>query len=421
MPDLLTAIREFRALEERRATIGLPDSELPRWRELLQLLGPRASLRAPPPPEAPLPGMEAGGVAAAGIPAPAVPVESAEPPLVEAELVEPDQIVEVLRTNPPAAEPPIAEAPRAPLLDRFPSLAALEASTVPEEPVEATVPLGSAESVIVSPLVSSPTETAPPPAFALPEPAPLLPEPTTPFAGWEPPLAPEWAPPEVAPAAPPMEPMPLDWGAPSAVAPPPAPDPVESLPAFFVAPPEPTAAPLPANPIPEPVLLQSITAPGAPPPTDDFDLPALAPEPPAPSIGVDRAQLFGELRPPSVVPGEHRVVVHMRAGLLKRGLLREADLEASELELEVPSGNAGPERIPLTQIKAIFFMLEPGAPPPAQEGQKVTIEFEDGRRLVGFCGQPRPSDPGFFLVPADIRSNTARIYVRREAIKSLES
>jgi hypothetical protein len=166
---------------------------------------------------------------------------------------------------------------------------------------------------------------------------------------------------------------------------------------------------------------------------DDADLPEVIPEPlpPMPPLPppppprtrsnppADRAQLFGDfLRPASVVPGEHRVVVHTLAGALKRGTLREADMHAEQLELWPPGGGAA-ERIPVSQMKAVFFMLAPGAQPPTPSGKRLTVSFEDGRQLTGFCSEPRPSDPGFFMIPADSRANTARIFVFRAAVRGL--
>ncbi len=397
MPDLLTALREFRALEHRRATDGLQEADLPRWHELVQLLGPRAQLLAPPPGSAPAmaPSAPPPTTVPPAMAAPPLAPEVPEPPMVEAELVEADQIVEVppppSLVPAPALAPPAAVAPIR--LDRFPSLATLD-----ELPLSAEAAPGWAPPT-PPPEVSSPPLTPP-----------VWPEPSPEAAA--PPL-PDWGPPAIVSESMPLAPesalpAPPEW-------PPPAPIPLVAAPLPLVEPPPewppPTPMPLVTAPLP-------LVEPVAPPPTDDFDLPSVLPES---SVELDRGQLFGELRPPNVLPGEHRVVVHMRAGLLKRGMLQDPDFEASELTLQPPSGGTAPERVPISQVKAVFFMMKPGDPLPDQIGQKLTVEFEDGRRLSGFCDQPHPSAPGFFLVPADTRSNTARIYVLREAIKSIES
>ncbi len=421
MPDLLTALREFRALEHRRATDGLQEADLPRWHELVQLLGPRAQLLAPPPGSAPAmaPSAPPPTTVPPAMAAPPLAPEVPEPPMVEAELVEADQIVEVppppSLVPAPALAPPAAVAPIR--LDRFPSLATLDELPLSAEAAPGWAPPTPPPEVSSPPLTPpvwpepSPEAAAPPlpdwgPPAIVSESMPLAPESALP-------APPEWPPPApiplVAAPLPLVEPPPPEWS------PPPAPIPLVAAPLPLVEPPPewppPTPMPLVTAPLP-------LVEPVAPPPTDDFDLPSVLPES---SVELDRGQLFGELRPPNVLPGEHRVVVHMRAGLLKRGMLQDPDFEASELTLQPPSGGTAPERVPISQVKAVFFMMKPGDPLPDQIGQKLTVEFEDGRRLSGFCDQPHPSAPGFFLVPADTRSNTARIYVLREAIKSIES
>jgi hypothetical protein len=119
-----------------------------------------------------------------------------------------------------------------------------------------------------------------------------------------------------------------------------------------------------------------------------------------------------------VIPGEHRVVVHTLAGPLKRGTLREPDMESLEINL-LPQGGGAVEKIAVGLVKAVFFMLAPGQEPPKPEGKRITVNFEDGRQLFGYCPKMRDSDPGFFLLPADSRANTARIYVFRAAVKSV--
>ncbi len=471
MPDLLTALREFRALEHRRATDGLQEADLPRWHELVQLLGPRAQLLAPPPGSAPAmaPSAPPPTTVPPAMAAPPLAPEVPEPPMVEAELVEADQIVEVppppSLVPAPALAPPAAVAPIR--LDRFPSLATLDELPLSAEAAPGWAPPTPPPEVSSPPLTPpvwpepSPEAAAPPlpdwgPPAIVSESMPLAPESALP-------APPEWPPPApiplVAAPLPLVEPPPPEWSPPPAPIPlvaaplplvepppewpPPTPIPLVAAPLPLVAAPLPlvaaplplVAAPLPlvAAPLPlvepppewpPPTPMPLVTAPlplvepVAPPPTDDFDLPSVLPES---SVELDRGQLFGELRPPNVLPGEHRVVVHMRAGLLKRGMLQDPDFEASELTLQPPSGGTAPERVPISQVKAVFFMMKPGDPLPDQIGQKLTVEFEDGRRLSGFCDQPHPSAPGFFLVPADTRSNTARIYVLREAIKSIES
>jgi hypothetical protein len=121
---------------------------------------------------------------------------------------------------------------------------------------------------------------------------------------------------------------------------------------------------------------------------------------------------------PSWIDGEHRVVVHTDSGQVKRGTIRDADLLEETIALVPPAGHA-PERIPIEGVKAIFFMLPTGCQPPALSGTKLRITFKDGRQLAGFAHDYSPRDAGFFVVPADNRTYTARVFVYRASVQSV--
>jgi hypothetical protein len=121
----------------------------------------------------------------------------------------------------------------------------------------------------------------------------------------------------------------------------------------------------------------------------------------------------------AVMSGEHRVIVHTMEGQVKRGILRNANLDAESLDLEILAGQP-PLRMPTARLKAVFFQLVPGARPAPPQGQKLRVTFVDGRQVAGFAPAYDPNEPGFFLLPADTRTNPAeRIYIYRAAIKSI--
>jgi hypothetical protein len=215
--------------------------------------------------------------------------------------------------------------------------------------------------------------------------------------------------PEPVPAPPAAEPPPPPAAAvPEAVEPPPAPPAV-------LAPPTPPAvlAPAtrpavqswaggePAAPEGEPVPLESLTIDEAP---LEVAAPPAVPAPPPPAQ--------------RVVAGLHRVVVHTVEGQVKRGSLSDPDLEASELVL-FPQPSGPTEALPAERVRAIFFMLGSGEKPPAPEGQKVRVTFKDGRQVAGFSPDYDPAANGFFMIPADTRTNTARIWVYRSAVRQV--
>ncbi|MCM2334620.1 MAG: chemotaxis protein CheA, partial [Anaeromyxobacteraceae bacterium] len=125
--------------------------------------------------------------------------------------------------------------------------------------------------------------------------------------------------------------------------------------------------------------------------------------PPAPSVAIE---------------GTHRVVLHTVDGQVKRGLLVDALLDAPALPLQAQGAGAA-EEIPTEGIKAIFFMLAPGEKAPAPEGRKVRVTFRDGRQVAGFSPDYHEGLVGFFMIPADTRTNTGRIWVYQSAVKSV--
>jgi hypothetical protein len=140
---------------------------------------------------------------------------------------------------------------------------------------------------------------------------------------------------------------------------------------------------------------------------DDEDLPVAVPDPEPPA---DR---------PAFLNGEPRVVVHTLAGRVKRGTLRSTDLGQPELLLGGITGGTE-ERIQLSDVKAVFFMLAPGEQPPATPGGRVRVTLSDGRQLDGFRESDGPGG-GLFLVPIDAaRTNTRAIFVCGDAIQQVD-
>jgi hypothetical protein len=141
-------------------------------------------------------------------------------------------------------------------------------------------------------------------------------------------------------------------------------------------------------------------------------------------VELEEIELLDEIpaaRPASssaFVPGEHRVIIHTLEGQVKRGVIRDVDLLDESIPLEMQMG-AAPERVPTERLKAIFFMQAAGARPPASTGTKIRVTFKDGRQVAGFSEDFLNPVAGFFIVPADQRTNTARIYVFRASVQAV--
>jgi hypothetical protein len=117
------------------------------------------------------------------------------------------------------------------------------------------------------------------------------------------------------------------------------------------------------------------------------------------------------------VPGEHRVILHTVEGQVKRGSIKDAKLGEAQLPLQLANGGA--ETLPRERVKALFFMLAPGARAPSTEGNKVRVTFKDGRQVAGFSKDHQAATAGFFVVPADNRTNTERIFIFRHAVQAI--
>ena len=76
--------------------------------------------------------------------------------------------------------------------------------------------------------------------------------------------------------------------------------------------------------------------------------------------------------------------------------------------------------IPLSQLKALFFVREFAGDPTLiemkvfsepQQGRKMEVTFRDNEIMVGSTLTYRGAGNGFFLKPADPRSNNLRVFV----------
>ncbi len=148
--------------------------------------------------------------------------------------------------------------------------------------------------------------------------------------------------------------------------------------------------------------------------------PAARPEaPPEASPAPGTQGVFGPpmMLNPSFVEGEHRVVIHTLEGQVHRGTVKDLDLQDDVLPLQQQDGRA--VRIPARRLKAVFFVLPPGGKTSLSRGERVQVTFRDGRQVVGYSEDHASGEPGFFVVPSDARTNTARVYVYRGGVQSI--
>ena len=93
-------------------------------------------------------------------------------------------------------------------------------------------------------------------------------------------------------------------------------------------------------------------------------------------------------------------------------------------------GSGGAVEVVMKELKAVFHVRDFKGNPFYEErkvywkgekpsGRKVEVTFADGEILVGSTLGYDPSRPGFFLFPADPKSNNIRVFVVTSAVKKV--
>ena len=115
-----------------------------------------------------------------------------------------------------------------------------------------------------------------------------------------------------------------------------------------------------------------------------------------------------------------KVIARFRDGHLVRGYTADFHPSKPQLHLSAEPNSSDTLFLQLSQLKALFFVRdftgdqmrvdrhEFGA---ATQGRKVAITFNDGEILLGSTLGYRGEGNGFFVHPADPRSNNLRVFV----------
>ena len=150
-----------------------------------------------------------------------------------------------------------------------------------------------------------------------------------------------------------------------------------------------------------------------------------------PLKGQELSALAGRLErtPPAAQPasvGWQKVVARFKGGRIASGYTN--DFHPSKPQFHV---SANPRRgesmlIPMSQLKALFFvrefvgdstLVESKDFSDAPQGRKVEVTFHDNEVMVGSTLGYRGEGNGFFLHPADGRSNNLRVFVTAEGTR----
>jgi hypothetical protein len=126
-----------------------------------------------------------------------------------------------------------------------------------------------------------------------------------------------------------------------------------------------------------------------------------------------------------------KVVARYRNGRVVKGLTADFTPLQDRFHI-VEAGAETPQlrEILVAELKGVFFVkdlagdlghaksnvFDPGDWTP---GRKVRVQFKDGEVLTGFTPDYLPVRAGFFLLPADLKSNTYRCFVIAAAAEKI--
>lgn len=126
---------------------------------------------------------------------------------------------------------------------------------------------------------------------------------------------------------------------------------------------------------------------------------------------------------------QNRIVVRFVDGRTLKGTTQDFAAAKDAFHVILSEGGARPVRVATADLKAVFFVRdflgnatysEVKAFDAPVVGRKVKVEFNDGEVLVGTTQSYEPERPGFFMVPADPKSNNERMFIVRAAVRRVE-
>jgi hypothetical protein len=122
----------------------------------------------------------------------------------------------------------------------------------------------------------------------------------------------------------------------------------------------------------------------------------------------------------------NKVVARFKDGTLMKGTT--VDFFPNKLGFHLTLINGEIVEINVENLKALFFVKDLDGDKVHNEeyvdavpggGRKVRIEFLDGETVIGFSQGCSPNRQGFFVVPADRKSNNERFFVVASATRKV--
>ncbi len=131
---------------------------------------------------------------------------------------------------------------------------------------------------------------------------------------------------------------------------------------------------------------------------------------------------------PRTGPGWNRIVVRYLDGRMLKGFSQ--DFHPGRATFHVSAATSAldvkPVLVPMTQLKAIFFVRDFAGNPGRVDGQafaqnqpgrRIEVTFLDDEVLLGATLGYRPDGSGFFVTPADNEGNNLRVFVLAGGIR----
>ena len=124
----------------------------------------------------------------------------------------------------------------------------------------------------------------------------------------------------------------------------------------------------------------------------------------------------------------NRVVARFADGRVLKGTTQDFSVSRDSFHVIPPESGAPPVRVNIPTLKAVFFVKDHTGDKDYNEkkafeklvpGRKLQVTFRDGEVLVGSSTAYDAARPGFFMTPADPKSNNDRIFVVMKAVRSV--
>lgn len=128
----------------------------------------------------------------------------------------------------------------------------------------------------------------------------------------------------------------------------------------------------------------------------------------------------------------NKIVAHLLNGDIIKGY--SFDFAPQRESFHINALNARPKQTPILirtrDLKALFFVRDFAgnlrynesktfASDDKTYGRRLGVTFVDGEQLVGTCTAYLPDETGFFMIPADRRSNNERIFAIKHAVSEM--